>query len=93
MACFAQDAAYFDSKDLGKRTISDKILKNRSYEIARNCGYDGYQRALASMAYKIFDKKTRSGARVSVYEQLAKELHKTVIKKFKRRKVYVLCLP
>ena len=45
------------------------------------------------MAYKIFDKKTRSGARVSVYEQLAKELHQTVIKKFKRRKVYVLCLP
>ena len=42
MACFAQDAAYFDSKDLGKRTISDKILKDRSYEIARNCGYDGY---------------------------------------------------
>ena len=38
------------------------------------------------MVYKFFDKKTRSG--VSVSEQLAKELHKSVIKKFKRRKVY-----
>ena len=51
-ACFAHDAAYFDSKDLAKRTISDKSLKDRAYEIARNRGYDGYQRALASMVYK-----------------------------------------
>ena len=44
--CIAHDAAYSDSKDLGKRTISDKILKDRAYDIARNCGYDGYQKAL-----------------------------------------------
>ena len=56
--CFAHDAAYSDSKDLAKRTISDKILKERAYEIARNCKYDGYQRALASMVYKFFDEKT-----------------------------------
>ena len=37
------------------------------------------------MIYKFFDKKTGSG--VSVNEQLAEELHKTVIKNFKRRKV------
>ena len=53
-ACFAHDAAYSDSKDLAKRTISDKILKNRAYEIARYCGYDGYQRALARMVSKCF---------------------------------------
>ena len=29
-ACFAHDAAYSDSKDLAKRTISDKILKDRT---------------------------------------------------------------
>ena len=57
-SCFAHDAAHSDSKDLAKRTISDKILKDRAYEIARNCGYDGYQRALASMVNKFFDKKT-----------------------------------
>ena len=49
------------------------------------------QRALTNMVYKIFDKKTGSG--VSVNEQLAEELHKPVIKKIKRRKVYVhICM-
>ena len=57
--CFAYDAAYSERKDLAKWTISDKILKDGAYEIARNCGYDGYQRALASMVYKFFDKKNR----------------------------------
>ena len=84
--CFAYDAAYSDSKDLAKRTMSDWILKDRIYGIARNHKYDGYQRILASMVYKFFDKKTVS--KVSVNEQLAEEVHKSVIKKFKRRKVY-----
>ena len=53
-ACFAVDAAYSDSKGLAKKTISDKILKDRAYDIARNCGYDGYERALANMMYKFF---------------------------------------
>ena len=53
-ACFAHDAAYSESKDLAKGTILDNILKERAYEIARNCGYDGYQRALAGMVYKFF---------------------------------------
>ena len=61
-------------------------MKDRAYEIARNRGYDGDQRALASMIYKFFDKKTGSG--VSANEQLAEKLPKPVIKKFKRRKVY-----
>ena len=84
-ACFAHDVAYSDRKDLVKRTIADTILEDRAYEIARNCGYDGYQRALARMVYKFFDKKTGSGAivtskaEVSVNEQLVKELHKPVI--------------
>ena len=44
-ACLAHDAANSDSKDLAKRTILGKILKDRAYAIARNCQYDGYQRA------------------------------------------------
>ena len=83
-ACFAHDATYSDSKDLAKETIWDKILTDRAYEIARNHKYHGYQRALASMIYKIFDEKT--GSEVSVNEELAEELHKPVIKKIKRRK-------
>ena len=86
IAGFAHDAAYFDSKDLAKRTISDKVLKDRAYEIAKNPKDNGYQRALASMVYRFFDKKTGSGA--SVNEELAEELFEPVIMKFKRRKVY-----
>ena len=69
-------------------------MKDRGYEIARNCGYDGYQRALASMVYDFFHKKAGSGVivtskiGVSVNEESDKELHKPVIKKFKRRRVY-----
>ena len=87
-ACFAHDAAYSDSKDLARRIISDKILRDRAYEIARNLAYDGYQKSLASMVCKIFDKKTRS--RASVNDQLAEESHKPIIKKLKRRKVYAI---
>ena len=62
-------------------------MKDRAHEIARNHGYYGYQRALTSMVYKVFDKKTGSGVRVN--EKQAEELHKPVTKKFKRRKVFV----
>ena len=87
-ACFAHDAAYSGCKDLAQRTISDKILKDKAYEIARNHGHNGYQRALSSMVYKFFNKKT--GSRVSVNEQLGGELHKPVTKNLKRRKVYAI---
>ena len=45
-ACFAHDVAYSEMKYLVKRTISDKILKGRAYEIARNLWYEVYQRTL-----------------------------------------------
>ena len=63
--CFVHDAAYSESKDLAKRTISEKILKDRAYGIARNRGYDGYQSALASIMYKFLDKKTESRVRTT----------------------------
>ena len=58
-------------------------MKDRAYEIVINPKYDGYQRELASMVYKFFDKKTVLGVKASVNEELAQELHKPVIKKFK----------
>ena len=70
-------------KDLAKRTISDKMLEVKACEIARNCKYDGYQSALASIVYKFLDKKTGLG--VNVNDQPAEELHKPAIKKMKRR--------
>ena len=68
-----------------KNNISVKILKSKAYEIERNCNYDGYQRALASTVYTIFDKNTGSG--ISVNEQIADELPKAVIKKILRIKM------
>ena len=58
-ACFAHDAAYSDSKDLTKRTQSDQILRDKAYQIAANPKYDGYQRVLALVVYKFFDKNSR----------------------------------
>ena len=69
-------------------------MKESAYVISRNPKFNGYQRALAGEVYKFFDKKIGSGAiatskaGVSVNEQLSEELHKPVIEKFKRTKVY-----
>ena len=57
-ACFQHDSAYADHKDLINRTKSDKVLRDKAYNIARNPEYDGYQRGLASMVYTFFDKKS-----------------------------------
>ena len=76
---FAHDTTYSVSKVLAKRTISDKILKDGTYEIAIICKYDGYQRSLASIINRFLIKKT--GLEVSVNEQLAEEPHKPVIKR------------
>ena len=88
---FCHDAAYANRKDLAMRTVSDKILKDRAYEIARNCKYDGYQRGLKSMVHRFFNKKTGSRAisktGANLNEVLAQELNKPVIKKPKRKKV------
>ena len=59
-ASFQHDMAYGKSKDLVKRTQSDKVLKNKAFKIASDPKYDGYQRGLASMVYKFFDKKSAS---------------------------------
>ena len=89
-ACFTHDAAYSDSEDLTKRTIVDKILKNKAFDIAKDPKYDGYQRGLASMIFKfIYWKVSGSGAKlIPENEQLANELHKSIIRKFEKRKVY-----
>ena len=57
-ACFQHDMAYDKSKDLAKRTQSDKVLRDKAFKIASDPKYDGYQRGLASMVYKFFDKKS-----------------------------------
>ena len=87
-ACFQHDMAYGESKDLAKRTQSDKVLRDKIFKIASNPKYDGYQRGLASMVYNFFDKKSSgSGIANKPNYQLANELHKAILRKFKKRKV------
>ena len=88
-ACFRIHMAYGKSKDLAKRTQSVKALRDKAFKIANDPKHDGYQRGLASMVYKFFDKKSSgSGIFNETNYQLANELHKPAIRKFKKRKVY-----
>ena len=50
--------AYGDFENLTKRTTTDKVLRNKAFNIAKDPKYDRYQRGFASMVYKFFDKKT-----------------------------------
>ena len=82
---------YGDFKDLPRRTAPDKILCDEIFDIAKNLKYDGYKRGLASVVYNFFDKKSARGAiRSDIMSnlQLAEALHKPVIRKFERWKVY-----
>ena len=85
-ACFQHDMAYGKSKDLIKRTQSDKVLKDKAFKIANNSKYDGDQRGLASMFCKFFDKKSKGSGINEPNYQLANELHKPIIRKFKKKK-------
>ena len=98
-ACFQHDSAYADHKDLINRTEADKVLRDQAYDIASNPEYDGY-----GMVYKFFDKKStaepsalaRTGSGFKKLKNttkpsssiLADELHKPIIRKFNKRKVY-----
>ena len=87
--------AYADSKDLPRRTASDKLLQDKAFKIAKNLEYDGYQRWLGSIVYKFFDKKslTLTGTGISSNsdsekQQIAKTSHKPIIRKLEKLKVY-----
>ena len=90
--------AYGDFKDLKKRTAADKVLRDKSINIAKNPKYDGCQRGFVSMVYKFFDKKSKGSGvtpanksaikSIPQNEQLAEELHRPIIRKFRKGKVY-----
>ena len=70
-----------------RRTASKKLLRDKTFNIAKPPKYDGYQRGLASIIYKFFNKKIAGGAAQNKNisnEQLAEELHKLIIRKFKK---------
>ena len=77
--------AYGDLKDLARRTATDNVLKDKAFNIVKTPIYDGYQGGLDSVVYKIFNKNsTGRGVNFNVKssEQLAKELHKAITRKF-----------
>ena len=87
-SCFQNDMAYGDFKDLARRTASDKVLRDKAFNIAKNPNYDGYQRGLASIVYKFFDKKSKGGGvniPLDSNEELARELPKPIVRKLKRK--------
>ena len=97
-ACFQHDMSDGDFKVLAKRTAADKVLRDKTFSIAKNPKYDRHERGLASIVYKLFDKKTASRTDESVAgsaiksipqnKHLVEERHKPIIKKFKKRRVY-----
>ena len=90
--------AYGDFNDLKKRTAANNVSRDKAFNVAKNPKYDGYQRGLVSMVYKFFDKKTKGSGvtlanksaikSISQNKQLAEELHKSIIRKSEKRKVY-----
>ena len=97
--CFQHDMAYGEFKDLARRTVSDKVLRDKAFNIVKCPKYDGYQRGLASMVCKFFYKNSKGGGvnthandkikqnqrpLNSATHQLAEELHKPIIRNLKK---------
>ena len=94
-ACFQHDMFYGEFEDLARRTASDKTLRDKAFNIAKNTKYDGYKRGLGSMVYKFFDKMF-AGSGVNTHanksafnnEKIAKELYNPIIRKLTKRTIY-----
>ena len=84
-----------DFKHLARTTASDKVLRDKVFNIVKNPKYDGYQGEIASMVYKLFDKNS-AGSCVNMHanksafknEKLAEELDKPIVKILLKRTVY-----
>ena len=87
-ACFQHNMAYVDFTDLARRTAFVKVLRDKAFNITENSKYDEYQRGLASMVYKFFDKKSKEkGVNIpsEFNKLLAEELLKPIIRYFKKK--------
>ena len=80
-------------KDLNRRTFADSVLHDKTFNIAKDLKYDGYQRGFAFMVYRFFDKKS-SGSGIKneniSNKELAEELNKTLEKLIKEKSIYIL---
>ena len=90
-ACFQHDMAQGDFKALARRTASDKILRDKEFNIAKNPKYDGYQRGLASIVYKFFDKSLKGVVLIMKLNKMSNQLTNytnQLLKNSKKRRVY-----
>ena len=91
-ACFKHDLASGDFENVPRRTASDKVLRDKNFNIAKRLKYDGYQKDLASMLYNAFDKKSAfcGGIKneIMANQELVNELRKQSTRKYKKRKVH-----
>ena len=88
-ACFQHDMAYGDFENLIRRTVSNKVLRDKAFDIVKNVKYARYQRGLASMVYKCFHKNNSGGAvknEIISNKELEEELHKAIVKKYEKKK-------
>ena len=82
---------YEDTRDLPRRTVADKVLRDKAFSIAKNPKYDGYERDHTLKVCKFFDKKTLGDAvesKIISNQELTEELHKPIIRKIGKRKVH-----
>ena len=88
-ACFQHDKACRDFRDLTRRTASDKILRDKALNVAKNPKYDGCQRGFVSLIYKIFDKKSSGGGIknkiVSNKELIIRRITQTIYRKIRKK--------
>ena len=89
-ACFRHDIAYGDFKDLAKRTASDKFLRDKTFKIASNTKYDGYQSGLASMVYKFFDKKSVVVLRMTLNKIQLTNYTNQLLKNPKKKSTFII---
>ena len=86
--CFHHDMAYGDFNDVARRTASDSVLRDKAFNIAKNPKYEGYQKGLASMFYKCFDKEPLQVVVLNLYQinNLQINFINQLLKKLKKEK-------
>ena len=81
---------YGDCKDLPRRTVAEKVLVDKAFNIAKNPKYDGYQRGLASLVYNKFDKKSYGNeSEIMPNKELVEKLLKPIIRLFEKQNIFV----
>ena len=86
---FHHDLAFRYFKGLARRTASDEVLRDKAFNIAKNPKCDEFERGLASMVYKFFDKNSKIYGIIQ-NQQLAEEMQKSIIRNFEEKKTFII---